>query len=152
MLDNFTPEQCREAVALRKQLYCSLPQAEDPSTLLRMTKIEMTGQSDIGQPQAEDPSTSLRMTGDGMTKEKNSAVMLSAASAESPAVILSAASAESKDLTRPTLPLLEASGNIDQQTILSYAQTGIDFISSGAITKNITAIDLSLRIDASGKR
>ncbi len=43
-------------------------------------------------------------------------------------------------------PLLEASGNIDDQTIIRYAETGIDFISSGAMTKNITAIDLSLRI------
>ncbi len=42
---------------------------------------------------------------------------------------------------------LEASGNITLETITDYAQTGIDFISIGAITKHITALDLSLRID-----
>jgi nicotinate-nucleotide pyrophosphorylase (carboxylating) len=40
---------------------------------------------------------------------------------------------------------LEASGNIDETTILPIAQTGVDFISTGSITKNIQAIDLSLR-------
>ena len=40
---------------------------------------------------------------------------------------------------------LEASGNITTDNILSYAQTGVDCISSSSMTKNITAIDLSLR-------
>jgi nicotinate-nucleotide pyrophosphorylase (carboxylating) len=40
---------------------------------------------------------------------------------------------------------LEASGNIDAVSIISVAETGIDFISTGSITKNIRAIDLSLR-------
>jgi nicotinate-nucleotide pyrophosphorylase (carboxylating) len=40
---------------------------------------------------------------------------------------------------------LEASGNIDESTIASVAETGVDFISTGSITKNIQAIDLSLR-------
>ncbi len=40
---------------------------------------------------------------------------------------------------------LEASGNIDLTTILSVAETGVDFISTGAITKHVTAIDLSMR-------
>ncbi len=40
---------------------------------------------------------------------------------------------------------LEASGNIDENTIVSVAETGVDFISTGSITKNIQAIDLSLR-------
>ncbi|MBM4221735.1 MAG: carboxylating nicotinate-nucleotide diphosphorylase [Gammaproteobacteria bacterium] len=40
---------------------------------------------------------------------------------------------------------LEASGGIDLQTIRSVAETGIDFISVGNLTKNIRAIDLSMR-------
>jgi nicotinate-nucleotide pyrophosphorylase (carboxylating) len=41
---------------------------------------------------------------------------------------------------------LEASGNIDENNILEYAKTGVDYISIGSITKNIQAIDLSLNI------
>ena len=42
---------------------------------------------------------------------------------------------------------LEASGNIDETTIQEYAETGVDYISIGAITKHISAIDLSLQFD-----
>ena len=42
---------------------------------------------------------------------------------------------------------LEASGNIDEANIREYAETGVDYISIGAITKNIWAIDLSLQFD-----
>lgn len=42
---------------------------------------------------------------------------------------------------------LEASGNIDLSTIRTIAETGVDFISIGALTKNIQAVDLSMRID-----
>ena len=41
---------------------------------------------------------------------------------------------------------LEASGNLDLQTIGEYARTGVDFISVGALTKHLRAIDLSLRL------
>lgn len=41
---------------------------------------------------------------------------------------------------------LEVSGNVDASRLHEIAATGVDFISSGAITKNIRAIDLSLRI------
>ena len=41
---------------------------------------------------------------------------------------------------------LEASGNITLENIGDIANTGVDYISTGAITKNIRAIDLSLRI------
>jgi len=41
---------------------------------------------------------------------------------------------------------LEASGGVDLKTIRSIAETGVDFISVGAITKSIQAIDLSLLI------
>lgn len=40
---------------------------------------------------------------------------------------------------------LEASGNVSLDTIHEIAQTGVDFISVGAITKHLKAIDFSLR-------
>ena len=41
---------------------------------------------------------------------------------------------------------LEASGNVDLHTIGDYARTGVDFISVGALTKHVRAVDLSLRL------
>lgn len=41
---------------------------------------------------------------------------------------------------------LEASGNIDLATIRQVAETGVDFISVGGLTKNVKAVDLSMRI------
>ena len=40
---------------------------------------------------------------------------------------------------------LEASGNMTLQTLRAVAQTGVDFISVGGLTKHVTAIDLSMR-------
>jgi len=40
---------------------------------------------------------------------------------------------------------LEASGNITRQSLLAIAETGVDFISIGALTKHLRAIDFSLR-------
>lgn len=42
--------------------------------------------------------------------------------------------------------LLEASGSVNLSTISNIAQTGVDRISIGALTKNIQAIDLSMRM------
>ena len=42
---------------------------------------------------------------------------------------------------------LEASGNVNLTTIASIAETGVDFISSGAITKHVKALDLSMLFD-----
>lgn len=42
---------------------------------------------------------------------------------------------------------LEASGNVDLTTLRAIAETGVDFISIGGLTKHIRAIDLSLRFD-----
>jgi len=42
---------------------------------------------------------------------------------------------------------LEASGNVTLSTIRDIAKTGVDFISVGALTKNVQAVDLSMRID-----
>jgi nicotinate-nucleotide pyrophosphorylase (carboxylating) len=44
-------------------------------------------------------------------------------------------------------PELEASGNITLDTIAAVARTGVDFISTGALTKHVHAIDLSMRIE-----
>lgn len=41
---------------------------------------------------------------------------------------------------------LEASGGITLETIRSIAETGIDYISVGSITKDIKAVDMSMRI------
>ena len=40
---------------------------------------------------------------------------------------------------------LEASGNVTLETLHDIALTGVDFISTGALTKDIKAIDLSMR-------
>jgi len=42
---------------------------------------------------------------------------------------------------------LEASGNVNLSTIRDIAKTGVDFISVGALTKNIQAVDLSMRVN-----
>ena len=41
---------------------------------------------------------------------------------------------------------LEASGNIDQHNLREVAETGVDYISMGALTKDVKAIDLSMRL------
>ena len=40
---------------------------------------------------------------------------------------------------------LEVSGNMTIETLKSYAKAGVDFISVGALTKHVNAIDLSMR-------
>ena len=42
--------------------------------------------------------------------------------------------------------LLEASGNITDETLKKVAQTGVDIISMGALTHSVTAFDISLKI------
>ncbi|MDB2642870.1 carboxylating nicotinate-nucleotide diphosphorylase [Luminiphilus sp.] len=41
---------------------------------------------------------------------------------------------------------LEASGNVTDQTLVAIAETGVDLISIGALTKHIRALDLSMRM------
>ena len=43
---------------------------------------------------------------------------------------------------------LEVSGNMTLETLKTYSQAGVDFISSGALTKNLQSIDLSMRFNA----
>ncbi|KOR31402.1 nicotinate-nucleotide pyrophosphorylase [Achromatium sp. WMS2] len=57
---------------------------------------------------------------------------------------LQVAVAENK--SHNTQARLEASGGVNLDTVRAIAATGVDDISSGDITKNIRAIDLSLRI------
>jgi nicotinate-nucleotide pyrophosphorylase (carboxylating) len=40
---------------------------------------------------------------------------------------------------------LEASGNVDMTSVRPIAETGIDFISIGGLTKHVRAVDLSMR-------
>ena len=47
--------------------------------------------------------------------------------------------------------LVEASGGIRKENLASYAQTGVDVISVGAITHSAPAIDMNLEIHASRK-
>jgi nicotinate-nucleotide pyrophosphorylase (carboxylating) len=42
---------------------------------------------------------------------------------------------------------LEVSGNMTLETLKAYSQAGVDFISSGALTKNLQSIDLSMRFE-----
>lgn len=42
--------------------------------------------------------------------------------------------------------LVEASGNVTQENITAYAQTGVDIISLGAITHSVKAINMSLEV------
>jgi nicotinate-nucleotide pyrophosphorylase (carboxylating) len=44
---------------------------------------------------------------------------------------------------------LEASGGTSLETVRAIAETGVDFVSVGAITKHVQAIDLSMRLDFS---
>jgi nicotinate-nucleotide pyrophosphorylase (carboxylating) len=41
---------------------------------------------------------------------------------------------------------LESSGGINLDNIRAYAETGVDFISVGALTHSAPAVDMSLRI------
>ena len=42
---------------------------------------------------------------------------------------------------------LEASGNVTETTLQAIADTGVDFISIGALTKGVQPLDLSMRFD-----
>jgi nicotinate-nucleotide pyrophosphorylase (carboxylating) len=40
---------------------------------------------------------------------------------------------------------LEASGGVDETALRAIVATGVDFVSLGALTKHVRAIDLSMR-------
>jgi len=54
-------------------------------------------------------------------------------------------------LTKGKIPL-EASGNVSFENLFQLGQTGVDFISTGAITKHLHAIDLSMRFNMDTER
>jgi len=45
-----------------------------------------------------------------------------------------------------TAPKLEASGGVNEQTLVAVAGTGVDYISIGALTKDCQSVDLSMRM------
>ena len=65
---------------------------------------------------------------------------------EFPLPELRAAVALNQGHPRGPIPL-EASGGITLETMRAVAETGVDFISVGALTKHVRAVDLSLRFE-----
>src|SRR5579883_2858628 len=55
------------------------------------------------------------------------------------------AAAVSLNRSRGKPVALEASGSVSLETVRAIAATGVDFVSSGSLTKNVRAIDLSMR-------
>jgi nicotinate-nucleotide pyrophosphorylase (carboxylating) len=55
-------------------------------------------------------------------------------------------SAVAKNKLRASSAKLEASGAITKGSLRSKAVTGVDYISIGALTKHVTAVDLSMRV------
>ena len=45
---------------------------------------------------------------------------------------------------------LEVSGGVDLTRLRAIAETGVDYVSIGALTKHVRAVDLSLRLRLSG--
>jgi nicotinate-nucleotide pyrophosphorylase (carboxylating) len=55
------------------------------------------------------------------------------------------AAAVSRNRSRGRPVALEASGSVSLETVGAIAATGVDFVSSGGLTKNVRAVDLSMR-------
>ncbi|HEV7137007.1 MAG TPA: carboxylating nicotinate-nucleotide diphosphorylase [Steroidobacteraceae bacterium] len=55
------------------------------------------------------------------------------------------ATAVSRNRSRGKTVALEASGSVSLETVRAIAATGVDFVSSGGLTKNVRAVDLSMR-------
>jgi nicotinate-nucleotide pyrophosphorylase (carboxylating) len=47
--------------------------------------------------------------------------------------------------------LVEASGGITLDTVRAVAETGVDFISVGALTHSVKALDISLKLEPGSK-
>ncbi len=47
---------------------------------------------------------------------------------------------------------LEASGSVSLETVRAVAETGVDYVSIGALTKHVRAIDLSMRLEFTAAR
>jgi len=46
---------------------------------------------------------------------------------------------------------LEASGSVSLKTVRAIAETGVDYVSVGSITKHVAAVDLSMRLEFGGR-
>ena len=55
---------------------------------------------------------------------------------------------EAVAINQPKICDLEVSGGVDVSTIRALAQTGVDYISVGSLTKSVRAIDLSLLVES----
>jgi len=51
---------------------------------------------------------------------------------------------------RGTPAKLEASGSVSLEAVRAIAATGVDYVSVGALTKHVRAVDLSMRLEFSG--
>ena len=51
---------------------------------------------------------------------------------------------------RGTPARLEASGSVALESVRAIAETGVDYVSIGALTKHVRAVDLSMRLDFGG--
>ena len=56
------------------------------------------------------------------------------------------ATAVTRNRARGRLARLEASGSVTLESVRAIAATGVDFVSVGALTKHVRAVDLSLRL------
>ena len=54
---------------------------------------------------------------------------------------------KSKNAGPSCLIALEASGNVTLETVRAIAETGVDFISSGALTHSVKVLDVSMRLE-----
>ena len=75
-----------------------------------------------------------------LTKVKPDIIMLD----DFPEPDLQKAVARNRARARPVK--LEASGGVSVETVRRIAATGVDYVSIGALTKHLHAIDLSLRL------
>ena len=55
--------------------------------------------------------------------------------------------AVARNRASPRPAKLEASGNVSLATVREIAETGVDYISVGSLTKHVRAIDLSMRLE-----
>jgi nicotinate-nucleotide pyrophosphorylase (carboxylating) len=63
---------------------------------------------------------------------------------------LQAAVALNRARGRPVL--LEASGNVTLESVRAIAETGVDYVSIGSLTKHVRAVDLSMRLEFTAAR
>ncbi len=54
---------------------------------------------------------------------------------------------EAAAMARETPSTLEASGDVTLETLPEVARTGVDFVSIGALTKHVRAVDFSMRFN-----